>query len=427
MRINRRQFLGRCSGAMIVAGAAASGPVFGANNRVRMAAVGVNGRGWAHAREVIASDNAELVALCDVDSAVLEARASEVKKLTGRTPAAYQDIRDLLADDGVDAVSFATPNHWHVLGSIWAMQAGKDVYCEKPISHTVWEGRQLAAAAKKYGRVLQHGTQRRSEPEWQRIVERARSGVIGDIYMVRCPIFRRRESFSYPRQEEPPDRLDWKLWQGPATEKPFSRNYVHYRWHWFWHYGNGEIGNNGPHRTDLANWILDKGLPVETYSTGGIFGYKEDARQTPNTQTAVHTFADGTILTIDVRNRFTNSEGGMLMLYGSEGHMADRTFYDKDDKPIPDDQSPPKVDASREHFAAFFRAVQNQDPAAVPANAEQGHVAAALCHLGNIAYRVGRSLRFDPDKERFIDDPEADKLLTREYRSGFEVPDINKL
>ncbi|MCP4643291.1 MAG: Gfo/Idh/MocA family oxidoreductase, partial [bacterium] len=327
------------------------------------------------------------------------------------------------ADDTIDAVTIATPNHWHVLASIWALQSGKHVYVEKPISHTVFEGRQLVAAVEKYGKVLQHGTQRRSEPTYQRLAERARSGIIGDIYMAKCAVHRFRDPFSYPMAEDPPPHLDWTLWQGPATEKPFSRNYVHYNWHWFWHYGNGEIGNNGPHRTDVVNWVWDKGLPVETYSEGGIFGYDVDTRETPNTQVTTHTFADGTILTIEIRNRYTENAPG-IAFYGTEGYAHGGTFYDKSGNVIPDDQEVPKVDSTATHMANFIEAVKKDDPSAVNATAEQGHIAAALCHLGNISYRVGRKLRLDPKTEQFQGDEEANALLTRVYREGFEVPKL---
>jgi len=423
MKMNRREFLGTSGAAVLVAGTMATGRVFGANERVRVASVGIGGRGWAHARTANARDDTEVVALCDVDAQVLKNRAAALKQVTGKTPKTYQDIRDLVADDGIDAVTFATPNHWHVLGAIWAMQAGKDVYLEKPISHTVWEGRQLVAAVEKYGRVLQHGTQRRSEPTSQRLVERARSGIIGKIYMARCGVYRFREPFKFPAEEAVPEGLNWTLWQGPAPEKPFSRNYVHYNWHWFWHYGNGEIGNNGPHRTDVVNWILDKGLPVETYSTGGIFGYGDDARETPNTQMVTHTFADGTVLVIDVRNRYTEG-GAAIAAYGTEGHMLDGRFYGKDGKEIPDDKTFEKLDTTVVHIGNFIEAVKQGDPNAVHATAEQGHVAAALCHLGNISYRLHRSVRFDPKAEQFSGDDEANALLTRTYREGFEVPKL---
>ncbi|MFP4502658.1 MAG: Gfo/Idh/MocA family protein [Candidatus Hydrogenedentota bacterium] len=423
MKTTRRQFFGMAGGAALAATALGSKAV-AANDRIQVAGVGLRGQGWGLVRRAQQCKLAEVVALCDVDRKVLDKRAKELEELTGKQPKTYTDMRDLYENEGIDAVTIATPNHWHVLAAIWAMQAGKDVYCEKPISHTIFEGRQLVNAQQQTGRVLQHGTQRRSHAEWQRAVERAKNGVIGDIYMARSMITRRRDAFAYPMAEEAPTHLDWKLWQGPATEQPFSRNYVHYNWHWFWHYGNGEIGNNGPHRTDIVNWVFDKGLPTEISSTGGIFGYDEDARETPNTHVTHYTFADGAIYTMEVRNRPT--EGGpFVALYGSKGYSKDTTFFDPDDNEI-EDENPPTAspDYSMSHMLGFLKAVQAQDPAAVPANAEQGHVAAALCHLGNIAYRTGRKLRFDPKTETFEGDEEANALLTRAYRKGFEVPDL---
>jgi predicted dehydrogenase len=423
MSMNRRQFLGASTAAVIAAGTMANGRVFGANDRVRVASIGVGGRGWAHARTAQAREDVDVVALCDVDSTILANRAAEMKKITGKDVKAYTDIRELLTDDGIDAITVGTPNHWHVLCAIWGLQAGKHVYVEKPISHTIFEGRQLAAAVAKYGKVLEHGTQRRSEPKWQRAVERAKSGLIGDIYMSRVAVHRFRDAFNFPMTMAPPPELDWTLWQGPATEKPFSRNYVHYNWHWFWHYGNGEIGNNGPHGTDIVNWVIDKGLPVQTSSAGGIFGYEEDARETPNTHVTTHTFADGTMMVIEIRNRYTNSAPSYAF-YGSEGYMIDGRIFDAKGKEVPDEQEIPKVDATKEHIGNFIEAVKKDDPSAVNATAEQGHVAAGLCHLGNIAYRVGRTIRFDPKTEQIPGDDEANALLTRKYREGFEVPKL---
>ncbi|MCP4643470.1 MAG: Gfo/Idh/MocA family oxidoreductase [bacterium] len=425
MAMNRRRFLGTASSAVLVAGTMATGKVFGANDRVRIGSAGLRGRGWTLGRTAHDLPDAELVALCDPDANVLAPRTQELKDASGKEPRAYNDIRDMVADPDIDAVTVGTPNHWHVLAAIWAMQNGKDVYVEKPISHTVFEGRQLVEAQKKHGRVVQHGTQRRSEPPWQRAAERIRSGLIGDIHMVRCNVTRFREPFSFPASQPVPDGLDWTLWQGPATEKPYSENYVHYNWHWFWHYGNAETGNNGPHRMDVANWYLDKGLPVRSYSTGGIFGYTDDARETPNFQSTTHTFADGTTLILDIRNRYTVS-GPFIEGCGTKGHFNGTAFYDTDGNVIPDDQELPVVDkdTTKVHMAAFIKAVRAGDPAAVPATPLQGHIAAALCHLGNISYRVGRSIQFDPATEQVVGDEQANALLTRVYRPGFEVPKI---
>ena len=424
METTRRDFLTMAGGAVVAAGVLGGSRVAAANDRIRFGGIGLRGRGWALTTRAHQSGLADIVALCDPDQEILDGRAREVKEMTGNAPKTYGDVRGLFADESIDAVAIGTPNHWHVLCAIWAMQAGKDVYVEKPISHTIFEGRQLVETQKNTGRVLQHGTQRRSEPGWQRAVERAKSGVIGDIYMARSLICRHRDAFWNPAEETPPPHLDWTLWQGPATEKPFSRNYVHYDWHWFWHYGNGEIGNNGPHGTDIANWVLDKGLPVEIYSTGGIFGYEKDARETPNTQIVSYTFADGAIYTIEVRNRYTPGRP-MISFFGTEGYMEGQSVYDKEEKIVPDDRQVvnPK-DSSLAHMTAFLKAVQAQDPSAVAATAGQGHIAAGLCHLGNIAYRVKRRIRFNPETEQFDGDDEANALLTRTYRDGFEVPKV---
>ena len=422
--ISRRHFLGASSAAVLAAGLSTTGRVWGANDKVRVATIGVRGRGWDHVRECEVYRNADMSAICDVDAKVLEERVAEFKAKTGRTLKAYQDIRDLLADDDIDAVTIGAPNHWHTLAAIWAMQAGKDVYVEKPISNTYWEGKQLVAAAKKYKKVVQHGTQRRSELVWQRIVERLKAGTIGDVYMARCICFKQRGSLGPFVEEKAPEHLQWDLWQGPATRRAFSPNYVHYNWHWYWHYGNGELGNNVPHLTDVANWVFDKGLPVKVSSSGGRFGY-QDGGETPNTQQASYTYADGTMIVCDVRGRYSNDEkGGSVepMFYGSEGYMANQKFYDKKHQEIPDEKPVREVASTRLHIRAFIDAVRAQDPAAVPATPEQGHVAASICHFGNIAYRTGRTLEFDPVTEQFKNDPEASALLTRPYQEGFEVP-----
>ena len=426
MKSTRREFMGMTAGAALAAATLSSGRAVAANDRIRFGVVGVNGRGWAHVKAAHMCKLADVVALCDVDERVLENRAKELEKLTGKKPKTFTDVRDFVADEGIDAMGVATPNHWHVLASIWGMQNGKDVYCEKPISHTIFEGRQLVETWKKTGRVLQHGSQRRSEGPWQRMAERAKEGVIGDIYMARATISRRRDAFNYPFGEEAPPYLHWDLWQGPATQKDFSRNFVHYNWHWFWHYGNGEIGNNGPHNNDLMNWVFDKGLPVKVATMGGIFGYPAgaDVRETPNTYSTQYTFADGTLYNMEIRNRPTES-GPFIAFYGSKGYSNGTTFYDSEGNEIPDENPKPSFpDSTVTHMQNFMEAVQAKDPSAVNATPLQGHIAAGLSHLANISYRTGRQLAFNPETEQFEGDEEANALLTREYRPGFEVPKV---
>ncbi len=425
MRMGRRQFLGASASAVLVAGTFGRGTVFGANERIRAGIIGMRSRGTYLMKAVSKVDGFEVGAICDVDRDVLEARAAEYQTNTNKTVATYRDLRDLLAAGDIDAVFVAAPNHWHVLAAVWGCQAGKDVYVEKPMSHTIWEGRQLVAAAEQTGRIVQVGTQRRSEPQWQRLVERLKAGVIGDLYAARVIHYSTRPPVPLHPDETPPDTLDWPLWQGPAPDKPFSKKYVHYDWHWFWHFGNGEFGNNGVHYTDIANWVLGKGLPVHIASQGGRYGYADSA-ETPNVQTTTATFADGTLFTCEIRGRYSNDEGGSKggnLFYGANGYAVDATCYDAGGKEIPDENPPASGDAVLLHLANFRDAIRTRNRDAVPAKPLDGHVSAAFCHLGNIAYRLGRDVTFDPQTETFGDDADANALLTRAgYRAGFEVP-----
>jgi len=408
---------------------------FGANDRIRVAVVGLHGRGKSHIRAFSASTDSEVVALCDVDRKVLAQRANELRRQTGKTPKTFQDVRKLLADDAVDVVSIATPNHWHALLTVWACQAGKDVYVEKPLSHNVWEGKQVIAAVAQYNRIVQHGTQRRCEPGWIRAIQRLREGVIGEVYMARGLCFKPRDSIGIKQDAPPPEWLRWDLWQGPAPDRPYNPNYVHYNWHWFWDYGNGDLGNQGVHQMDVAVWGMNKGFPVRIASTGGRYGYK-DQGETPNTQICTYTYADGSVLTFEVRGLPTNSEEGVKignLFYGSDGYMLEQRFFDTKGKEIPDKSQPQKRGRTRsksakddegDPFAAFLRAVRSRDQNDVLAPVEAGHVGCAHCHLGNIAYRLAQELTFNPDAQEFIGQgsAEANALLLRQYREGFEVP-----
>ncbi len=434
MEVTRRQFLGSSAAAVVAAGTMANGKVFGANDNIRVACVGIRGRGGSHIGAFTTLPGSEVVALCDADRKVLEKRAAQVQENTGKRPKTYVDMRDVMADDTIDVVTFATPNHWHSLGTIWACQAGKDVYVEKPLSHNIWEGRKLVEAAEKYGRIVQHGTQRRSDRGWIRAIQRMRDGEIGDIYMARALCYKRRNSIGFGEPMDPPANLDWDLWQGPAPARQYMDYpnkegdrgiWVHYNWHWFWDFGNGDIGNQGVHQMDVAVWGMNKGLPVEVYSQGGRYTY-EDQAETPNTLVSTMTYADGAMTVFEVRGRYTNDEEGVRignLFYGSEGHLAERKLFDKEGKEMPD----PNPDAANELstgncFENFLNAVRSRRLADVHGNALDGHIGAAHCHLANIAYRTDRRLEFDPEKERFTNSREANKLLTRKYRKPFEVP-----
>jgi len=430
MPMNRRTFLKSTAGAVLVAGTLAQGKIWGANERIRMCVIGVNGRGNDHIAEWLKQPDAEVVAVCDADEKILERVAGAVERKAGKKIKRYVDMREAFQDSDIDAVSIATPNHWHTLAAVWAVQAGKDVYVEKPACHEIWEGRQLVALAEKYDRIIQHGTQNRSNAEWMRDVQLLQSGeIIGPIYMARGLCYKNgnRGSLGIKPDEEPPAHLHWRLWQGPATDRPYNPNYHPYNWHWFWHYGNGEIGNQGVHQMDVCTWVMNKGLPVRVYSTGGRYTYK-DQGETPNTNVATFTYADGTMTVFEVRNRWTNDESGVRvgnLFYGDGGYyVEDKGFFDTKDKPIPVDNKKYPLPETRGPFGNFLDAVKSRKKTDIHGNMLDAHVACAHCHLANISYRLGRSLEFDPAKESFVNAPDADALLKREYAPGFEVPQI---
>ena len=444
--ISRREFIHGSSKA--VAGAAVGLTViksrksaFAANEQIGVAVMGINGRGQAHMDGYCGIDGARVVALVDPDTRLFESRAKRVADKQGEAPKCYTDIREALADENVDAVSIATCNHWHALGTVWACQAGKDVYVEKPASWSVWEGRKMVEAAEKYERIVQVGCQSRSSGQVRDAIGRMYAGQIGKVYMARALCYKPRGSIGVKEPSSPPEGLDFNLWLGPAPQQPFHGNLVHYNWHWFWDFGNGDLGNQGVHQMDIALWGLQKGLPVKVYATGGRFGY-EDQGQTPNTEICTFEYDDGTQLVFEVRGHYTNGEAGVIqggqlaetrignLFYGSEGWIASSDGYKAhlghkgDLAPAFEGALPPVGGAGAgDHFANFIDAVRSRKPDDLNAPVTVGHPSAALCHLANISYRLGRSLTFDPEKERFVGDDEANKLLMRKYRAPFVIPE----
>jgi predicted dehydrogenase len=345
-------------------------------------------------------------------------------------------LRRVLDDHSIDAVTIATCNHWHALATIWACQAGKHVYVEKPVCHDFFEGTQMVAASRKYGRIVQGGTQRRSSGQVTKAIQALHEGVIGQVYMARCIHYQRRDSLPFRDSENPPSTLNWDLWVGPGPMRQFDRNLVHYNWHWFWDYGNGELGNNGIHYIDLARWGLNRQLPSTIYSSGGRFGYHDQA-QTPNTQLTTFRFDDGVELIAEIRGRFTNTEAGVesgLMFYGSNGYMISDPEYDGrfrvylGGKTIPEpdlgtaEGTDPGENDQVEHFRNFFKAIRENKRETLNADIEQTFLSSAFCLLGNISYRMRRELRFNAADRSFANDSEANDLLTGRYRSPFTVP-----
>ncbi len=432
----RRSFL-RTSGTAVAALTAASySRVKGANERVNVAVIGVRGRGRDHIEAFAENPAADVFAVVDIDQAVSERAAQETLKLQGRKPKEYKDLRKMLEDKSVDAVSIATPNHWHALATIWACQAGKDVYVEKPASHNIFEGRKMIEAARKYQRIVQVGTQGRSIQHKRRAVELLRDGVIGKLYMARGLCFKRRLSIGSVPPSQPPAGVDYDLWLGPAQEVEFKQNRFHYNWHWYWTFGNGDIGNQGVHEMDIARWGLGKNeLPPVVYSSGGHFIYNDD-QQTPNTQTAIFDYDDCQLI-FEVRGFATGGEAGMQhgantignTFFGSEGYMTldgdgFRTYLgDKRELGPAMFYAEAKPGPAAPHVDNFLQAVKSRKHTDLNADIGEGHLSAALCHMANISYRTKQRLEFDSRTERFTNSEEANKHLKRDYRAPFVVPE----
>jgi predicted dehydrogenase len=396
-----------------------NGKKAGPNDTVTLAILGVRGRGLEHINGYTGLDDARIKTICDVDRTVIGKAMKTVAKRQGKEPEYVQDLRRVFDDKDIDAVSIATPNHWHALATIWAVLAGKDVYVEKPVSHNVSEGRRMVEAARKDGRIVQAGTQCRSHKGIQDAIAFLRSGKLGQIYMAKGLCYKPRGSIGHK-----PDGVDYNLWLGPAPERPSNPNRFHYNWHWFWDTGNGDLGNQGIHQMDLARWGLGKDeFPKTVLSSGGRYGDKDDG-QTPNTQLVAFEF-DDCELQFEVRGLLTNDEAKVKIgdiFYGTEGILA-ITSYDTWQTYLGDKMEPgPGGTGGGDHFDNFIQAVKSRDVKSLNGDIEEGHLSSAYCHLGNIAYRLGRKLHINLSSESFVYDPEADAMLTREYRAPFVVP-----
>lgn len=422
--MQRRYFF--MSSAFATLGAKAFASANSANDTIRVAVLGVNGRGQNHIQGFSGLKNVEVVSLVDPDLAVARKVATMVEGKTGRKVSVQQDLRRVFDDKEIDCVSVATPNHWHALATIWACQAGKDVYVEKPGSHNIFEGRKMIEAAEKYGRIVQHGVQLRSSVALREAVEKLRAGVIGKVYMSRAIIYRWRPSIGKFPVAEPPNDLDYDLWQGPALQEPFSRRLVHYNWHYSWAHGNGEIGNQGVHETDMSLWGLGEQMPRHAHGMGGKFLWDDD-KQTPEVLNSTFLFDSGKYLEVSVRHWCTNAENGVgvgNIFYGSEGYMTVHG-YSKYATFLGQKREPgPSRDEGGNHYANFVDAVRNRNKSLLHGPVETAHYSSAIAHLGNISYRLGRRLEFDPQTEKFVNDTEANQMLTRNYRAPFVVPDV---
>jgi len=426
--VSRREFIktGAAATAALAAPLILPRSVFGANERIRVAVLGVNGRGKDHIKGMMNQPGVEVATLCDPDSTISAERAKEFEKSYNRPVKTEQDLRRVFDDKEIDAVTIATPNHWHALAAIWACQAGKDVYVEKPGTHNVWEGRKLIEAAAKYSRIVQNGVQLRSSAAIQEAIGHLRKGTIGQVYMARGLVFRWRPDIGIKPDEPVPPGLDYDLWLGPARYRPFSRNHVHYNWHWTWEFGNGDVGNQGIHETDLCMWGLDVGLPNIVTAMGGKFTFN-DAKETPEVLTTLYHYPEQKkLIQFEVRHWCTNTEDGATVgniFYGTEGYLVVKGYSEYEILFGKNRDPGPKNNAGGDHYANFIAAMRARDPKIQNGPVETVHLSSALAHLGNISYRLGRTLKFDPEKEKFIGDKDANKMLKRKYRKPYVIPD----
>ena len=428
--LNRRRFLqsSLAAGAAItISGTKSSGNVLGANDRIRVAVAGLHGRGRSHYGAFARMQGVEVAYVVDPDTRQFGRAVSDVEKTSGKKPKAVQDVREVLDDDSLNVVSIATPNHWHSLMSIWAVQAGKDVYVEKPLSHNIFEGRQLVEAARKYKRILQHGTQMRSSQVTAKAGEILASGLLGSIKMSKAWNCQKHTHRKPVPDSNAPSNVNYDMWLGPAPKRRFNPNRFHGYWNWYRDYGNGDIGGDGIHDIDIARWGLGVTThPVRTTAHGSRIEL-EGEREFADNMMVAHHYAEGKVLLYEDRgwtpygphgfdsgNAFYGTEG--MMVFSRRGYFQVYMGRNREKGPgMRGDTGHPK------HFYDFLDCVRTRKQTI--ADAEVAHLSCALVHLGDIAYRTSRVLNFDPATETITGDKEANQLLTKEYRSPWGLPE----
>lgn len=411
--------------------------IVGANERLSVGAVGVNSRGMALAQNFEKQDNCSVRYICDVDKRALDKCIKSIKDIKGNTPKGEKDVRKMLEAKDLDVVIIATPDHWHAPAALMALQAGKDVYLEKPCSHTPHEGEILIEAAKKYKRILQMGNQRRSWPNIVEAIAEIKAGAIGDVYFGKGWYTNNRPSIGIGKEVAVPEWLDWDLWQGPAPRSAYKDNIVHYNWHWFWKWGTGEALNNGTHMVDLLRWGMELDYPTMVQSVGGRYYYNNDDWETPDTQVINLDFDGKKSITWEGRsaNGFQVEKSAVgVLFYGSKGTMQinggnDYVIYDNNNKVVKEVKSQVAIDPRNlmnpaeqldtYHIQNLFNAISKGET--LHSDIESGHKSTLLVQLGNISQRVGRSLKIDSKNGHILDDKDANKLWTRTYEKGWEI------
>jgi predicted dehydrogenase len=416
-QLDRRLFLGAAGAGLVVlpgrSGRAA------ASERVRVAVIGLRNRGTDLVRLFAANPGSQVAAVCDVDDMMFVKPIEAMQKITNMAPPTEKDFRRLLDDKTIDAVAIATPDHWHAMLAVLACQAGKDVYVEKPASHNVVEGRRMVEAARKYNRIVQLGTQRRSTSYFQEAIEHVRSGALGKVAMARVWTHQKRISIGHGQPAPVPAGIDYAMWQGPAPDRPYHANRMHYNWHWFWNWGTGELGNNGIHGVDVARWGLGVDAPIAVSSGGGKYVFDDD-QETPDTQTTTWEFPGACIA---YEHRIWSNQGNEGELFGVAfyGEKGALIIGSKGWRVEQGDGAHGKAgaDGQARHVQNFLDCVKSRQKP--NADIETGHLSTRLCHMGNIAFRAGKKLSFDAEHESFHD-AQADSLLSREYSKRFEMP-----
>jgi len=436
--------------------------ILGANDRLNLAVIGIRNQGSVHINSWLRlkdSHNVFIKTLCDTDEQLFPSRIKMVSDKTGARPQTEWDLYKVLADKEIHAVSIAVPNHWHALATILACQAGKHVYIEKPASHNIWEGRKMVEASKKYGLRVQVGMNNRSSKNVREAIKFLHDGGIGELFMARALCFKARDSYGWAKDGVPPATFHYDRWLGPATWRPYNEKRSHYNWHWYWDTGNGDSGNTGPHQLDIARWGMSKNEhPVSVWSTGGMYGFRQDelppaaqtkgtmvygdvetyghdktSQETPNTQLCSFKYDDGTMIEFEVRGRYTNHEGGKgqevgNLFYGSEGWLEIygsnwNAYRRREREPFAGSKEDKSDPGATNNYANFIDAIREGKDEVLNCQMNEGYYSSCLPLLANISYRIGRSLTFMGEYEKFANDPEADALLTRIYRKPYVVPD----
>jgi predicted dehydrogenase len=419
-RLTRRTFLASSAAAALSSARAAP------SERVNLCVVGCRGRATRLAQTFAKLPNAQVTHICDVNTSLFGAFGKLVTDVQKTTPKPVQDLRRVLEDRSVDAIVVATPDHWHALATIWACQAGKHVYVEKPVSHNVFEGRQMVAAARKYKRVVQAGTQSRSVPHYQKAMEYIRAGKLGKVHMAKAWNSQLRRRVPHAKDEPVPAGLDWDIWQGPAAEKPFNPNRYTYGWKWLWEYGAGDMGNDGVHDLDIARWGLGVEVPATVTCTGGKLFFDGDAQESPDTQLVTFTFPSSKAVLVYEQRLWSpyHQEGheNGVAFYGTEGYMVIGRQHWKvvgpRNKVVFEEKATFTEVPHLENFLACVKTGARPN-----CDIEEGHRSTLLAHLGNIAYRVGRPLTFDAKAENVVGDDEAAALTKRKGRKAFTIPE----